>query len=605
MALMEWIKKARRTLDTRPDLAEAATLSPSSSSAASGTARGSGDVENLYDNHGEIARGGMGAILRVVDRTLQRTAAMKILEPMDGTKDDTRRAIFFDEAQITAQLDHPNICPVYAYGKDTVGTDWLTMKLVRGRTLSDLIHAPGYDPSDLRCIREALEVFLKVCDALSFAHARGVLHRDLKPENIMVGDFGQVYLMDWGVAKVFPVENPDRVKVSRTSPSATDAPGTVVGTLMYMAPEQARGEGASLDVRADVFGLGAILYEILTQIPPYYAQNVGDLVLMAQNAGWRPPQEVCGEDLALPAALCAVCETALQLKPEHRYADVASMKAAIEQFLVGGLSFPSKHFTVGDAIISEGEHGAEAFIIQRGFCRVYKYIGGEMRALADLGPGDVFGEAAVFADAPRMATVQAITDVTVQVVTKEVFTKDLGVASSMGAFVKALATRFVNVDRELRGVQDQLRAMTEENARLQSQLVAALEYRTHGASSPSSHLPPPQVMAAAAALPLPPPPGRAMSASSSSPPPPPAVETVAAPPAVEPASSSPPLAPSLAPSLSVPPSFSSSETWQTLPPPPPALVAAMARLWGTAGSPEDAARLIVAAATEAAMRLKS
>jgi hypothetical protein len=172
----------------------------------------------------------------------------------------------------------------------------------------------------------------------------------------------------------------------------------------------------------------------------------------------------------------------------------------------------------------------------------------------------------------------------VQVVTKEVFTKDLGVASSMGAFVKALATRFVNVDRELRGAQDQLRAMSEENARLQQQLVQALESR---GAAPSS-LPPP-VMIAAAALPLPPPPGQTASAPA----------TTMSPAPLPPS----PLVPT--PLSSSSSSSSSSPSWESLPPAPPALVAAMARLWGMQVSPDEAARLIVSAATEAATRLKS
>ncbi len=569
MALLDWIKKARRTLDTR-SLGSNEQL-PVGASA---------DVESAYNNHGEIARGGMGAIMQVQDRVLLRTAAMKVLEPSDGVTDDTKRAIFLEEAQITSQLDHPNICPIYDYGKDSVGTDYITMKLVRGGTLSALVHAPGYDPSDARCLREALGVFLKVCDALAFAHAKGVLHRDLKPENIMVGDFGQVYLMDWGIAKVMSLDSHNSIKVSRTGMSATDQPGAIVGTLMYMAPEQARGESGTLDERTDVFGMGAILYEILTQIPPYYAQNLGDLVLMAQGANWRPPQALCGPDLLLPAALCVVCERALQARREDRYQSVLELKAAIEDFLVGGLSFPSRSFQIGDCIVNEGEVGDTAYIIQRGYCRVFKYIGGEMRALADLGPGDVFGETAVFADTPRMATIQAVSDVVVQVVSKDVFTKDLGVASSMGAFVKALATRFVNTDRELRAAHDQVRSLNEQLAMLQAALPTTA---TMTAPPPTPAVAPPFVVEPAhvlAPMPLPPMPGRAHVAVPEATVPEPVVV------AVPTAATSPP-----------PPTL--------LAPPPAALVAAMARLYGMAVQPEEAARMIVAAATEAAMRLTS
>jgi CRP-like cAMP-binding protein len=310
---------------------------------------------------------------------------------------------------------------------------------------------------------------------------------------------------------------------------------------------------------------------------------------MAQGAAWRPPQEVCGDDLPLPAALCVVCERALQPRREDRYQDTLSLKAAIEEFLVGGLSFPTQAFQVGQCIVNEGEVGDTAFIIQRGYCRVFKYIGGEMRPLADLGPGDVFGEAAVFADTPRMATIQAISDVQVQVVSKEVFTKDLGVASSMGAFVRALATRFVTTDRELRSAQDQVRALT-----------AAMAAMTPTAPLTTAEAPPPpptpeMSMAAMAMMPLPPLPNAAPTA------PPPAATPMAptAPPTSTPTPEAAPTSTPAVPGTPVPSLWMAPASE-----PPPALVAAMARLYGMKLPAEEAARMIVAAATEAALRLR-
>ncbi len=453
MALLDWVKKA--TTKTRSNSTVAPTTPQGSGPVAANP--GTTEVTERYEHRGEVGRGGMGAILRVVDRGLRRTLAMKILEPADGVTDDTRTGLFVEEAQITSQLDHPNICPIHEYGRDATGVHFFTMKLVRGKTLADIVHAPGYDASDPRSLRDALEVLKRVCDALAFAHAKGVLHRDLKPENIMVGDFGQVYLMDWGIALLLPTDPADpseRVSVSRQGASPTTAAGTIVGTLMYMPPEQARGEG--VDIRTDVFGLGAILYEILTQVPPYYSPNIGDLVLMAQSAGWRSPQEMAGTQVPLPSALCVICERAMHVDPAQRYQTVSDFKAAIDEFLVGGLSFPTISVEPGHCIITEGEPGDQAYIIQRGYCRVYKHINGEQVALTDLGPGDVFGETAVFAQSPRTATIQALTDVTLQVVSAEVFEKDLGMASAMGAFVKAVAQRFVATDQKLRVVQNEL-----------------------------------------------------------------------------------------------------------------------------------------------------
>ena len=460
MSVLDWMKSvARRTIDNRPTNGAAASAFVPST-ATTETA----EVERRYKNLGEIARGGMGAIVKVQDRDLRRTLVMKVFDPEDGKIDNGRIGMFIEEAQINGQLDHPNICPVYEVGHDQEGSHFFTMKLVRGKTLADVLHGDSYDPTNPGCLREALEIVKKVCDALAFAHAKGVVHRDMKPENIMVGDFGEVYLMDWGIAKLMTSSHEDRVTIARDTTSMLDQAGAIVGTLMYMAPEQARGEAESVDHRADVFGLGAVLYEVLTQVPPYYAQSIGDLVLMAQSCGWRAPQDLVGTDLVLPSALCTICEKAMSAEPADRYQTVVELRDALDAFLVGGLTFPTRVFAPGECPISEGDAGHEAYIIQRGYCRVFKVQNGEQMALADLGPGDVFGETSVFADVPRTATVQALTDVTVQVVTKEVFDKDLGMASAIGSFVKALAKRFVATDRDLRTLRETLAAATASPA---------------------------------------------------------------------------------------------------------------------------------------------
>ena len=158
-------------------------------------------LEDRFIDQGEIARGGMGAIHRVVERTLNRTVAMKVLQP-ERAHERLVRQRFLAEAQVTGQLDHPNIVPVYELGSDDDGKMFFTMQLIEGRTFSEFLDSNPPD-NDER-VEQALEVFFRVCDAISFAHSRGVVHRDVKPSNIMVGEFGQVYLMDWGIARVLP-----------------------------------------------------------------------------------------------------------------------------------------------------------------------------------------------------------------------------------------------------------------------------------------------------------------------------------------------------------------------------------------------------------------
>ena len=211
----------------------------------------------------ELARGGMGHVHPAVDRNLLRNVALKRLDK-DIADQRFYRDAFIAEAQITGQLEHPNIVPAHELAIDPNGIPYFTMKLVQGEPFHRWLkkHPTG----SVERIAGGIEVLLKVCDALAYAHHRGVVHRDLKPANIMVGDFGQVYLMDWGLAKLIHTE-------PASGPSALmNAPGPV-GTPDYMAPEQARGVPGDVDERSDVFGVGALLFEILSGHGPYGPAN--------------------------------------------------------------------------------------------------------------------------------------------------------------------------------------------------------------------------------------------------------------------------------------------------------------------------------------------
>ncbi len=240
---------------------------------------GSAKVESSgrYQMLGEIARGGMGAILKGRDTDLGRDVAMKVLLDQHRDNPDLVRR-FVEEAQIGGQLQHPGIVPVYELGTFADKRPFFTMKLVKGRTLAALL-ASRQLPADDR--PRLLSIFEQVCQTVAYAHARGVIHRDLKPSNVMVGAFGEVQVMDWGLAKVLraggEVDDDRSMRrgaetVIQTVRSGSDADasraGSVLGTPAYMSPEQARGEIDGLDERADVFGLGAILCEIITGRPP-------------------------------------------------------------------------------------------------------------------------------------------------------------------------------------------------------------------------------------------------------------------------------------------------------------------------------------------------
>jgi serine/threonine-protein kinase len=272
-----------------------------------------------YQLLGEIARGGMGVILKGHDTDLGRDVAVKVLDAALAKRPEVVQR-FVEEAQIGGQLQHPGIVPVYELGLMADERPYFTMKLVKGRTLAALLQQRK-TPADDR--GRVLAIFESVCQTMAYAHSKGVLHRDLKPANVMVGAFGEVQVVDWGLAKVLHrggVADERRAQESmltvietvRSGPGSSGSDslaGSVMGTPAYMAPEQAQGEIETLDERADVFSLGAILCEILTGRPPYEQRENEPIVTQAARGRLDPAKariEACEADPALKQ-LCLEC----------------------------------------------------------------------------------------------------------------------------------------------------------------------------------------------------------------------------------------------------------------------------------------------------------
>lgn len=408
-----------------------------------------GTESNLAERMSMVRRlgvGGYGVVHEVADKRLGRTLALKTLHG-DQIQDAAAQARLREEARTTARLDHPGIVPVHELGTDSdgavlpSGSLYFTMKKVEGQTLADFLEdSKDAGPQTTKSLFERLQVLLKVCDAVSFAHSRGVVHRDIKPGNIMVGRYGQVHLMDWGVAKVDGIESDEHL----------------VGTLPYMSPEQARADHAKTDERSDVFSLGAVLYEMLAGRPPYEHAT-------GSAEGLRFQAMVCNvldvrkaADWSLPNRLADITMKALTKNPDGRYASVLAFQEEIEAFMRSGWQFPRRTYAPGQAIVRENEPGHAAYVIVRGRCVAYKTVDGQRVALREMGEGDVFGETAVFAQQPRTASVEAIEATTVMEITKEFFLEDEGVGYWLGRFVRALAERFSERDARATELERQL-----------------------------------------------------------------------------------------------------------------------------------------------------
>jgi serine/threonine protein kinase len=402
-----------------------------------------------FDEIDLIGTGGMGLVVRAFDTDLHREVAIKVLAPQWLT-DAAEVERFCAEARITGQLEHPYIIPVYEFGTDSRGARFLCMKLVHGKTLEDNLRELGPFRLSADHLADLLDVFVKVCDAVAYAHSRGIIHRDLKPSNIMLGDFGQVYVVDWGVARPAAHAGSASENMFPTDgESSPEAPGSLVGTLCYMAPEQLSGRVDQLDERTDVFGLGATLYQILAGRAPRESSEIAGIIARGGTGEITPPERVV-PDAVLPAELSRIALKAMSSAAADRYPSVNELKADIERFQRGTWRLPRVQFSAGALIIREGDPGTEAHIIVRGICVAFSGDGPSEIVLREMGPGDVYGETAVFSNKPRTASVRAITDVEVMVVTSDLLSNALGLNQWMGRFVKALADRFREVDEKLR-----------------------------------------------------------------------------------------------------------------------------------------------------------
>lgn len=273
----------------------------------------------------EIARGGMGVVYEGWDERLGRPVAIKRIEGRLGAE---QRQRFEREARLTAGLEHPHIVPVHDLGEDDEGRPFLVMKLVRGRALSEVLEAlmEGDEDTAREWSRHRLlQAFQQVCNAVAFAHAEGVLHRDLKPSNVMVGRFGEVLVLDWGVARALGA-GPEH-----GDPEIT-ARGVVLGTPGFMSPEQALGD-VELDARSDVFSLGVLLYLLLTLRKPYRGASLPRLVMMMLEGPRDPRRE--SAPLPVPDELAELCLEALRPKRDERTSSTSALAEGVQAYLDG------------------------------------------------------------------------------------------------------------------------------------------------------------------------------------------------------------------------------------------------------------------------------
>lgn len=323
-----------------------------------------------------IGQGGMGEIHEVEDLNISRKVAKKTLKHSSSKSvEDAIRLI--EEAQLTGQLEHPSIIPVYDLGTDESDQVYYTMKRVNGSTLQEILDSirNGDSAASQHTLGSMLAILQKVCDALSYAHSQSVIHRDIKPQNIMVGEFGEVLLMDWGLAKSLGGQSSKNDPMSRSPVSSlrtqelfgTDThEGTVFGSPFYISPEQAEGNALEVDYRSDIYSIGAILYEILTLQPPIEGASLDETLSKVRRGDIEHPNFLYRSSRKdefshcpngkIPEALAAVAMKALQLKKENRYQRVEELQSDLDSYLGGFATTAQNPTTITNMLLFLQRH---------------------------------------------------------------------------------------------------------------------------------------------------------------------------------------------------------------------------------------------------------
>lgn len=397
-----------------------------------------------YRKVGDIGEGGLSRVSSSFDRFLNRIVAVKELKEEFLTDPDFLNA-FITEVKLISYLDHPGVVTVY----DTHLTEnqqlRYTMRLVDGQTLQDFL---GYqtrpDVVNENYLSDVINIFTKLCETLAYVHDKGVVHLDLKTENIMLGRYGEVMIMDWGNAYLFDAslyEAHVRKFLNDDSEAhiRLEVRDAILGTPLYMSPEQTLSRN-ELRPTSDIFSIGVVIYELLTGQRPFAAPTVDEIVEQVRTLD-PPPVHVLNPDI--PLRLSHIVQKMMRKAPDERHQSAHEILHDLQAAQTSGQAFPLWEIPAGQVIFHEGDPGDFTIRIKSGKIEISKQNQGTKMVLAELGPGDVLGELAVFSNMPRTATATTLEDTAVYLMrSAEVHAEMDKLSPWVSQMIHALSNRF-------------------------------------------------------------------------------------------------------------------------------------------------------------------
>ncbi len=419
------------------------------------------DYEKKYDILQKVAEGGMGEVFFVYDKHIRRPSILKIMLPKHRDDEIAVRQ-FITEARITGELVHPNIISTLDLGFRSGTGIYFTMGYTHGQSLADIIAAivrqdPEYtDKYDLFTL---INIFRKVCEAVSYAHSKNIIHRDIKPSNIWVGKYGEVLLLDWGLAKKlgrsemnsWPASPTDSGLDGSIAPDSTQR-GVIKGSPAYMSPEQAFGDADDIDQLSDIFLLGATLYHMFTFDAPYVGFDIKDVVKKARRCDYIRPEDLWyRSNYQLSREVSRIIEKAMAPFKGNRYTAAVEIIRDLDNLVSGRMEFESEVFTKGEYLLKQGRRGEKSYLIVKGRVRVYSEAKGEKIILGTLEKGDIVGEMALITSEPRTANAVALEPTEALVLNKDIFSLNLHkLPYWMEKTIRALAERLGKMNLKLR-----------------------------------------------------------------------------------------------------------------------------------------------------------